>query len=310
MGAAGIVGQQVLVMFLLIAVGFTARKKNIMTDEAARSFCGLLISVAYPCMLISSLYRPLDPEKFSGLALAFGLGVALHVLAIAISRLVIARRPGEEWRIERFGAVYSNCGFMAFPIIRAAVGEDGVFFAVMFGVTFAISQWTHGTLEMGDTFRARSLLLNPGVLSALVGLAIYFLEIRLPVPLADAISLLGGVNTPLSMVITGVFLANVQAAYLKNIRVIWTSVLRVALLPAAAVVGVWAVGLPFWFEMAPKVCLSVLIGFACPSAVATILFSARLKKDVHYATAIVTMSTLMSLATLPLMTALAEYLFY
>lgn len=309
LNTAVIVGQQVLVMFLLLAVGFIARKRNIVTDEAARSFSGLLVAVAFPSMLISALYRPADPAMFSGLALAFGLGVVLHAMAIVLARLLIPKRGGDEWRIERFGAVYSNCGFMAFPIIRAAVGEDGVFFATMFAVTFILSQWLHGILVLGGRFSVRRMIVNPGVLSSAAGLAIYFLGIRLPVPVENTVSMLGGLNTPLSMLITGVFLAQVDAKSLRSLRVLWTSLLRVAVFPVAAIAVIWAAGAPGWFSAAPQVCLSVFISFACPAAVSVILMGAILKKDVHYATAVVTVSTLLSLATLPLTTALAERLF-
>lgn len=52
------------------------------------------------------------------------------------------------------------------------------------------------------------LLFNPGTISVAIGLPLYLLEVKLPVVLADPISFIAGLNTPMAMIMFGTYLAN------------------------------------------------------------------------------------------------------
>lgn len=309
MQSAIIVFQQVLVMFLLIGCGILCNKKRMVSESAAREFCSLLLNVAFPAVIVQSLLRPLSPEYISGFLMALVVALAMHLLAVAAAGLLVKRRGDEEYRVERFSVVYSNCAFMAFPLLRATVGEDGVFYATAFVVFFVLFQWTHGILALGGQVAAKKLLVNPSILAVAVGLLLFFLQIELPAPLASTLSMLSAINSPLSMIITGVFLADLPLSGLKNVRLFSTAALRLLLLPLLAVGIMWALGMSRWIGAGPVVCASLAIGFACPVAVSVILQSAHLKREVLYASGQVAVSTLLSLITLPLVAAVALSVF-
>ena len=132
MQSAIIVSQQVLVMFLMIGCGLFFNRRRLISESAAREFCSLLLNLALPCVIIQSFLRPMRPEYLSGFAMAIGIAFAMHLFAVAAAQLLIRPRADEGYRVERFSAVYSNCAFMAFPLLRATVGEDGVFYATAF----------------------------------------------------------------------------------------------------------------------------------------------------------------------------------
>lgn len=308
MQSAIIVGQQVLIMFLLTAVGVFCRKNGMITEAAARCFSTFLLNVALPCVMISSLYRPMQPELLAGFGLALALGVMLHLVAIAASRLLIRTREGQECHTERFAIIYANAAYMAIPLIRATIGEESTFFAAAFVATFLLFHWTQGVTELGGSMQPSKLLRNPSILSVILGLVIFMLQIHIPSPVMDTVKLLGGLTTPLSMIISGAFLAELKSSDLKSVRVYWVALLRNIIVPVVGILVVWAIGAADWFVGSVTACLAVTYCFSCPSGVSVILLSASLGQDVLYPSKLVAVTTIISLISLPFIAAFAGVL--
>lgn len=306
MQSAIIVGQQVTIMFLLTLVGVFSCRMGMISEEVARCLSTFLLNVALPCIMISSLYRPMQPELLAGFGLAFVLGVILHLIAITAARLLIRTREGQECHTERFSVIYANSAYMAIPLIRATIGEDSTFFATAFVAVFLLFHWTQGVTELGGKIQMSKLLLNPCIISVLLGLVIFGLQIKLPSPVIDTVRLLGGLTTPLSMIISGVFLSYIKLSDIHSIRMYWAALLRTIIVPLCGIILVWAIGATGWFTGAITACLAAVYCFSCPSAVSVILLSASLGRDVLYPSKLVAVTTLISLITLPAIAAFAS----
>lgn len=308
MQSAIIVAHQVIIMFLLTMVGVFCRKKGLLTEEVARYLSTFLLNIALPSIMLSSLYRPMQYELLAGFGLTFLLAVILHLLAITASRLLICTRDGQACRTERFGVIYANAAYMAIPLIRATLGEDSTFFATAFVSVFLLFHWTQGILELGGSFNPKKLLYNSCILSVILGLLIFGFQIPIPGPVIDTVRLLGGLTTPLSMIITGVFLADLKLDDLKSLRMYWAALLRTIIVPMAGIAIVVAVGASDWFVGAETACLVAVYCFSCPSAVSVILLSASLGKEVLYPSSLVAITTMISLVALPAIAVIANVL--
>lgn len=306
MQSAIIVAHQVIIMFLLTIVGVFCSKKGLLTEGVARYLSTFLLNIALPSIMLSSLYRPMQVELLAGFGLTFLLAVILHLLAIMASRLLICTRDGQACRTERFGVIYANSAYMAIPLIRATLGEDGTFYAAAFVSVFLLFHWTQGINELGGGINLKKVLYNPCILSVVLGLLIFGLQISIPGPVIDTVRLLGGLTTPLSMIITGVFLADLKPADLKSLRMYWAALLRTIIVPLAGIAVVVALGAADWFAGAVTACLVAIYCFSCPSAVSVILLSASLGKEVLYPSSLVAVTTLISLVALPAIAVVAN----
>ena len=78
--------------------------------------------------------------------------------------------------------VFSNNGFMALPLLSAMFGETGVFLGSAHIVTMAVVLWTYGLAQVDKNFRfsAKRILLNPGIIAAVLGLLYLCLPLRFP----------------------------------------------------------------------------------------------------------------------------------
>lgn len=307
MEVAGIVFHQVVLMFCLIGIGVFLAKKRMVSMEAARSFSSILLKVISPCLLINAYRQERTPERTAGLLLAFAISLAFHVIAIVVSRVFIRKDPEGRHRLERMGAVYSNCGFMAFPVLQALMGSEGVFYATAFVGVFNVVLWIEGitTLIPDMKLSLKKCIVNPGCIAVIIGMITYFFQIPYPSFVGETIEYMASMNTPLSMIITGIFLAQVApAAIVKDWRIWRCMVLRTLAAPGIFLLLEAALGVHQWFPIAEMACIVTTLCAACPAAASIILLPAAFgsEEDGERGAQIMAFTTLVSVVTLPLMT--------
>jgi hypothetical protein len=154
---------------------------------------------------------------------------------------------------------------------------------------------------MGEKVSFRQAFLNPGVIGLVIGLALFLLRISLPAPVLSAVNYLGDLNTPLAMVVIGGQMAGADlAATFRQVRLYLAAAIKLVAMPILTML----VLLPFHLDI--QLYLTVVILSGCPSAGATSMFAQMCRRDTSTAAQLVTLSTLLSVVTLPLMTLLAR----
>ena len=305
MGFAVTVAQQVVIMFLLIAVGFVIFRIKMVDQHTVKRMTDVLLYVVTPAILFSSFTIERTDELLKSLFLAFGLAILSYLCAIAISYLLIRRKGNPHAAIERFAITYPNNGFMGIPLVAAVFGETGILYATAYICIGNVFTWTHGVSLI---LRSRSqegnreklkmplsqLLLSPPLLSFFAGLLVFLLRIPIPDTLGQAIDYIASLNTPLAMMIVGTNLAQTPIlSSFRSPRLYWV-VFLINLAVPAVVLGI------FSFLPLPKdLLINNIILTACPSAAMTIIFAEKYQNDVEYATKLFTLSSLLTLITLP-----------
>ena len=308
MEVAGIVLHQVIIMFLLLLVGVVIVKKKIITTEASRNFCDFLLKIVVPCMIINSYNQPISQEKSLGLLVAFVLAGLFHFLAIFLSRILIRKDKENLYRIERLSVIYSNSGFMGFPILLALLGKEGTFYGTAFVAMFNIVIWIEGikTLNGGAKIGLKKSILNPGCIAVVLGLFVYITQLPLPAPVAETIGHLGSMNTPLAMVLTGAFLAEVSPQEaIRDLRSMKAALLKTILIPLVFLGVLFLIGAPHWIAGGEKVAVTIFISASCPTAASIILIPVSQGMSGSQGAKILAISTLISIITLPIMSFLA-----
>lgn len=298
-----IVSIQVLIVFILITVGFILKKLNMIDEHGSKQLTGILLMIVTPCVLINSYQKEFKTEYAFNLFLAALFTILIHVIMIIISTLLYKKEETKRYRINIFSAIYSNCGFMAIPLLSAVLGEDGVFYGSAYLAVFNIFYWTHGVILYSGSKKALSLkkaFLNPGVIGTILSLLLFIFQISLPKIILEPVKYLAGLNTPLAMIVLGAYLANINFKNtLKKLSIYTVSFLRLILFPIIAIV------LAKIMHLDNTVATAVLISSACPTATVTTLFAAKFNLDAEYASELVSISTILSIITIPLVMLLA-----
>jgi predicted permease len=315
-----------LSLFLLIAVGFFAFKSGMLKKETSRSLTDLLLTVITPCVIISSFDSKassldiLDIGSFAGTAFIIqGLAVLVGFWGILLFGKASFRKPPSGNTIKNLQqcAMFSNCGFMGLPLIKAVVGSQGVIFGSVFISIFYLFVWTVGVWLMLDKEAAvpdtsvpkrklnRKLLykaiVNPGTIGLLFSLPFLFTSWRLPTAIAAPIRLLADLNTPLAMMIIGGYIASVKRKDAISSPGIWvTSLLKLLLIPVISLLIIKVFGLNEVQGM------SLLIAISAPTAGNCVLFADKFGKEPSLASRAVAVTTLLSVLTMPLIIMLSR----
>ena len=296
---------QVITMMILVAVGFVCNKTGILPDDTERPLSNLLLSVVLPALIIDSYQREYSSAHAYGILIAFALAVISHLIGITVSYIFV-RKKGGALGIERFAVIYSNCGFMAIPLINAVIGSDGVFYSIAYVTVFNLLNWTHGACMICESKKPSSILkiiFSPMIISIVLAMTLYFSHITLPNILGNAIRFIADINTPLAMIVTGICIS--KAGILKTIatpRAYYISFLRLILIPVLTIL---------LFKLLPvgkTIVMTNIIATACSSAVSVILFAGKYQKDSLYASKLVAISTVLSLITIPLVVWFADFI--
>ena len=299
------VAQQVAVLFLLMAVGVVLAKTKKLTDAGIREMTHLLLTIVTVCVIVESfLTVEFSKERLGEMLISAACSVFSVAAGALLTKPLFRKVPGER-QVLRFGTCFSNCGYMALPLVSALFGNEGVFLVSIYLAVFQVCLWTYGvTLFPSPDGKGRSFkkaLLNPGVIGILIGLPLFLLHLSVPQMVLSPVAFLADLNTPLAMIITGFYLAASKLKlFAKDIRIIWASLLRLLVVPLLLLALL-------------KVCrvssalLPILMVPACtPSASVTTLFAVEFGGDEETASRMITISTLLSILTMPLVIALAQ----
>lgn len=301
------IGQQVLILFLLIGVGFILGKLHVMDAQFSRSLSNLVLTLVVPCITIVSFQRPLEQESLSQFGTIMAISVVVHALNMLLAHGIL-RKKDELQPLLQFSVVFSNCAFMAYPLLTALLGASGVFLGSAYVAVFNVLTWTYGVVLMTGDRRQLSIkkaVLNPGVLGVVIGLALYLLQISLPTVILSPMQYISNLNTPLPMLIVGYQLSQVDLRHtLRSVRCWLSMVLRLVVVPLLTL------GICLLIGTAPSVTLAVVITSSAPAAAALSMYAARFGKDTEFASSIVSTHTLFSALTMPLIVTLAQYLLH
>ncbi len=297
---------QTIIMLILIMVGVLCFKTHIISRESNKDLSKLVLQVVNPAVIFMSYQTDYKSELVRNLLLTFALSVGSMAILIAAAYIFIRKKEDRETEIERFSAIYSNCGFMGIPLMNALFGMEGVFYLTAYITVFNIIVWTHGIILISgekDIKKVIKVFYSPTIISIVLGIICFFLKLRLPEVPSRAFNFVVQLNTPLAMIVSGVTMAETDIPeLLKNKRVYIVCALRLLLLPA--ILSVLLSLLP----LDEKVRMTVIVAAAAPPAAMCTLQCIRYGRNSVYASELFTAGTVFSVATLPMMVRITEYL--
>ena len=296
------VAAQVAVLFLLMGVGAVCRRRGLIDAPSVKGMVNVLLMVVTPALIVDVFQRSYDPAMLESLALAFVISVAVHAVMIALVGAAVRHRNVPSRSALRVAGVLSKAGFMGIPLEQAILGDAGVFYGVVYVVVFNLLAWSWGVRVMGGKADWRMMLVNPGTVGLAMALPIFFLSVELPPVVARPVSMLADLNTPLAMLIIGYYLAGAKLSVVLATPGAYVSAfLRLIACPLMLTAAFW----PFRSMLNPEVMIALTIPASAPSAAMVTMFAAKYDGDVDLSVGVVSATTLMSMATMPVMIALA-----
>lgn len=298
----GQIFNQVVIIFLLMLLGALIQKLGFLHPQSVNDITNITLYFLSPIVIIKAFEQPFSRSRFNQLLLLV-VGVFLtYFVSILIAKLLFRKVKDQNIRqIATYGSIYSNNGFMGIPLAQGLFGSIGVFYAVASMIGFNVMSWTQGigifqTREAHDwKSQFKKIILNPNIIAIFIGLLLFISSYRLPKIVSGFIDYTSPAFTPLSMIVIGSNLASLDFKNIQLPKVLWGSLLvRNIIFP---ILGIFILvlmrisGIPLY---------TTVILSACPVAGLVVLFTLQSNGDARPATVMMSISTILSLVTIPL----------
>jgi malonate transporter len=258
----------------------------------------LVYYLLFPVLLFHSIVKsPLDIQATSSFLLA-GISIGLGAIALSLS---LPYWPGLRNKMDsRDYAASAQVGFRFNSFIalalseRLAGGEGLLLISVLIG--FCVPMFNVAAVwpmaRHSDTGFVRELIRNPLILATTGGLVFNLAGFTVPVWIEPSLSRIGAASLALGLMSAG---AGLQLGALRQGKLIATGVLTIkhCLLPCMA----W--GMAHYFKLNAMQTTVLLIFSALPTASTCYVLASRMGYNGSYVAALVTLSTLLGMLSLP-----------
>ncbi len=307
-----IVVEQMIMIFILIAMGCILHRKELLSEQTSKQLSGIILNVTNPALLICSSLE--GTEKISlqslGLSALFFAGVYAVLIGLSYILPAIMRLPARERYPYRMMTIFGNVGFIGIPLVASLVGSQGLIYVSINNLFFNLIAYTYASFiikkeaayqcdsskEDFEKFSVKKLF-NIGTISAIITIVLYIADLPVPGVILESLSYAGRCTTFLSMLVLGVAASKMAPKdVFSNMKMYIFLVLRYLLIPVSIVLIAKKVSDDLVFIN--TVCLMLSV----PAANLPLMFCKEYGADDTVLSRGIIFTTLLSIITIPIVT--------
>ena len=299
--------EEIIKLFVIMFMGYAVVKSGLMKSSESNSVSVIMVYLVIPCVILNAFQVEYTPDVQKGLFLACAAAVAVHILFLLLT--AILKKPLHLDVIERATIIYSNAGILVIPLVQELLGQEYVIYSSAYIAVQLILIWTHckNMLCEEDKLEWKKVLLNVNIISIIAGVVLFIFRIQLPSGAQDVLNMMNNMIGPLGMLLAGMVIAEVP---LKTVftrkRSYLSAALRLFIYPVFVLELMKVIQTFASIQDSKQILLTVYLASITP-ACATVTSMAQLyDKDAAYSSSLYVLTTLLSIATMPVMVGLFE----
>ncbi|MBI6874405.1 AEC family transporter [Clostridium aciditolerans] len=290
-------------IFIMIIPGIIFRKKELIDTNQSKGISTVVVNLTWPCLVIDAMQVKFSQEIFKRSQYIFVVVLLVFAIAFIVGFLLVKmlKIKREQGGIFAFMLVFANTGFMGIPVINALYGKEAVFYASIIEMVNDIMLFTVGIMLIQLSAGIKTKIsfkefLTPGIIGVIIGYVMFLCNFQLPGFLGHSVNIIGAATTPLTMFVIGVQVGELRFKELLGNGAIYVmSFVKLLIIPIIALLI-----MRFIFNDSSLLAKVLIISFAMPVAACTTIFSQQYNADVGFATKGVLLSTVVSVATIPI----------
>jgi len=291
-------------IFIFVAIGYFAAKKGIFGKNTRKDLTNFVIYVFLPCNIFASCASSLTVDVLMECLVVLIAAFGAQGLYAVLNRLIYNKFPEERRIVLQYATICNNAGFMGLPVIESVFGSLGTLYGSIVIIPMRIVMWTAGLSLFTRTDKKeqlKRLATHPCIWAVILGFAYLFSPVRLPGFLMGTINMLSRCVTPLSMIIVGGILSEVELKSVFEGSVFYYSLFRLALIPGI-IFAVMAL-----LKVDHVATGATVLSAAMPAATTTAMLAQQYGRDSAFASKLIFVASLISHVTLPLIGAFLKH---
>ena len=288
-------------------MGYAVVKAGLMKSSESKSVSVIMVYLVIPCVILNAFQVEYTPDVQKGLLLACAAAVAVHILFLLLT--TILKKPLHLDVIERATIIYSNAGILVIPLVQELLGQEYVIYSSAYIAVQLILIWTHckNMLCEEDKLEWKKVFLNVNIISIIAGVVLFIFRIQLPSGAQDVLNMMNNMIGPLGMLLAGMVIAEIplKTVFIRK-RSYLSAALRLLIYPVFVLILMKIIQTFVGIQDSKQILLTVYLASITP-ACATVTSMAQLyDKDAAYSSSLYVLTTLLSIATMPVMVGLFE----
>lgn len=292
----GIIFEQLCLLFIFMFCGFLLGKSKKINPEHTKILSVLVVYLFLPCTVFNSFYKNFTISNLTQYYVLIIVSVAtLCVLALfahGMSRLL--SKNDYKRKVYKYSLVIPNYGYMGYALAQSLYGTEGLLHMVLFALPFTFYIYTFGYCMLTNQKLSFKRLINPVVISILLGAVFGLSSIKLPSVVETFVSKSGSCMAPISMLLAGMTISEFSVKHMIcDIKTYFISIMRLALIPLAVMFL-----LKMFFD--DTVVRAAVLLCAMPCGLNTIVFPKLVGEDSKEGAKLAFVSSILSMLSIPL----------
>lgn len=288
-------------VFAIILLGWGLRVRNFLPDHLIGPLNRMVYYLAIPAMIFREVAKATFEAHFQPVLLGGTLLAVCGIFVIALCFGFLFRVQKGKMGTFLQSSFHGNLGYIGLAVAYYFLGSEGFTRASILAAFLMLLQnfLAVGSLQIFSFreassnrlfFFVRKIVLNPVILSAMVGIAFSLMQVPIPEPIDRMLEIISGMALPLALLVIG---ASLSFGLIRShlFPALGAGFLKLVMLPALGIV------LYRWLGLPPAQFLPGLILLASPTATITYIMAGEMGGSTELASAAVSMNTLLSAAT-------------
>ena len=294
--------QMILLVYLIL--GLLCRRLKMITKENQGQFISFILNIIMPCMVFQSFKNVTFPILQQAVV-ALMVSLVICLFALILGRLLYQSYPTDKQRVLKYATLINNAGFAGLPLAQTIYGDEGLIYASVFLIPIRVFMWSAGiTMLSAEKIKPKQLLLrlamNVNIIAVMLGILRGLLQMPLPSFLDTGLSSLSSCVSPLSMIVIGAIISDIELKGLIDKAILSYSFVRLIAIPLVILFT------SKLLHLNPTIIgVSVTLS-AMPAATSTSLLAIQNGLDGRFASKLILMTTLASLFTAPIVMAIVQ----
>ena len=292
--------EQVLIMFLFAVSGFILAKLNIVSSEQGQVLSKLLVYLFAPCNIIKTFASSFTTDYLSTHYSLLIISVVMLVIVCLIAEITARLLTKDHYMraMFRYSLAIPNVGYMGWTVIGALYGSEMMLSSMIFTAPLQIYIYTYGLASLTKKKMTLRTLINPTVISIILGIVLGLTGIRFPNVIATTLERSSACMGPTSMILAGIVVSQFKVKDLLGDVKCWIITL-VRLLVIPIVLGLGASKL-----VGAEALTIAIVLYSMPCGLNGVVFPKLVGEDCRPGASLALISNVLACATVPLCVAL------
>ena len=292
---------KMLIFVVLMMIGYACARTGYIGKAFVSDASKLTVNVFLVASILNSVFASEMQLDLAELVKIIGVMTLMYAVSALISFAVVKLGKFSPDREPVFEIVTStgNNMFMGLPVAQQVYGSLGVFYISMSSLPGNLLIYSYYVYRLakgsGNNKFSIKDIFSPPLVATIISIVIFVADIPMPSAVSNVISSTAAATMPVSMIVVGASLADINFAdAFKDKDVYFSAVFRLFIIPAAVYLVL------SFIPMDPTLMKSTVLIAACPTAIVCAVLSLQYGREYVFASKTILVTTIFSMVTIPL----------